>query len=141
RLAPQLSAACTDAGRIAATVYRQAAHLLSGFGPAARSSELEIYAHHLGHRDLAHSLAAAAPDRPWRTKWSHGRADTDHQTLTGHEEMILALATSEMPDGTRAIVSSSEDCTVRIWRLTDGSLIGEPITGHDGPVQAMASTE
>ena len=36
------------------------------------------------------------------------------------------------------IVSGGEDGTVRAWRLADGTPAGKPLTGHTGPVQAVA---
>ena len=27
---------------------------------------------------------------------------------------------------------------MRVWRLADGTLVGEPLTGHDGAVSAVA---
>jgi WD40 repeat protein len=32
-----------------------------------------------------------------------------------------------------------KDGTVRVWRLADGTPVGQPITGHDGPVNAVAA--
>ena len=49
-----------------------------------RASQLELTAHHLGCRGLAARIASVAPDRPWQTRWSHGRRATGHQVLTGH---------------------------------------------------------
>jgi len=33
----------------------------------------------------------------------------------------------------------SYDGTVRVWRLADGTPVGEPLTGHPGPVNAVAA--
>ena len=43
-----------------------------------------------------------------------------------------------LPDGTSVIVSGSLDATVRVWRLADGTPVGDPLTGHDGGVYAVA---
>ena len=43
-----------------------------------------------------------------------------------------------LPDGTPVIVSGGGDGTVRVWRLADGTPVGEPLTGHDGGVNAVA---
>ena len=43
-----------------------------------------------------------------------------------------------LPDGTPVIVSGGSDGTVRVWRLADGTPVGEPLTGHDGGVSAVA---
>ena len=51
---------------------------------------------------------------------------------------MTSVAAGELPDGTPVIVSGSYDATVRVWRLADGSPVGEPLTGHDGTVFAAA---
>ena len=37
-----------------------------------------------------------------------------------------------LPDGTPVIVTvgGGDDSTVRVWRLADGTPVGEPLTGH-----------
>ena len=49
-----------------------------------------------------------------------------------------AVAVGALPDGTPVIVSGGGDGTVRVWRLADGTPVGEPLTGHDGAVKAVA---
>jgi len=137
RLVPHLDAARSAPARATATVYRQNAHRLAALDRPARASQLELTAHRLGFRDLAARIASAAPDRPWRTRWSHGRRAADHQVLTGHTG-VYAVAVGELPDGTPLIVAGGWDGTVRIWRLADGTPVGNPLTGHTGPVEAVA---
>ena len=48
------------------------------------------------------------------------------------------MAVGALPDGTPVIVSGGRDGTVRVWRLADGTPVGEPLTGHDGSVGAVA---
>ena len=48
------------------------------------------------------------------------------------------MAVGALPDGTPVIVSGGCDGTVRVWRLADGTPVGEPLTGHHGPVNAVA---
>jgi WD40 repeat protein len=50
------------------------------------------------------------------------------------------VAAGALPDGTPVIVSggSSTDRTVRVWRLADGTPVGEPLRGRYGPVKAVA---
>ena len=139
RLVPQLDATRAVASHVTATVYRQAAHLLAGLGPAAKVSELEMYARYLGHRDLADRIAQVAPDRPWQTHWCQGRMGTGRWTLTGHRDWVKAVATGMLPDGTPVVVSGGRDGTVRIWRLADGAPVGEPLAGDDGGVDAVAT--
>ena len=52
---------------------------------------------------------------------------------------MYAIAVGSLPDGTPVIVSGSDDGTVRVWRLADGTPVGDPLTGHTGAVNAMAA--
>ena len=139
RLVPHLDTARSVPARAAAAVYRQSAHLLAALDRPARASQLELTAHRLGCRGLAARIASAAPDRPWQTRWSHGRRATGHQVLTGHDGGVNAVAAGALPDGTPVIISGGGDGTVRVWRLADGTPVGEPLTGHDGAVNAVAA--
>ena len=49
------------------------------------------------------------------------------------------MAAGALPDGTPVIISGGGDGTVRVWRLADGTPVGEPLTGHDGGVNAVAA--
>ena len=140
RLVPHLDTARTATARAVAAVYRQSAHHLTPLDPGMRASQLELSAHHLGYRDLAIRIADSAPDRPWQTSWSHGRTAIGHQVLTGHDGEVKAVAVGALPDGTPVIVSGGGygDNTVRVWRLADGTPVGDPITGHRGYVTAVA---
>ena len=51
---------------------------------------------------------------------------------------VNAVAVGALPDGTPVIVSGGDDGTVRVWRLADGTPVGEPLRGHDGAVNAVA---
>ena len=139
RLVPHLDTARSTPAQAAAAVYRQSAHYLASLGRPSRASQLELTAHRLGCRDLAARIAIAAPDRPWRTRWSHGQWAAGHQIITGHAGAVIAVAAGALPDGTPVIVSGGGDGTVRVWRLADGSPVGEPLRGHDGPVWAVAA--
>ena len=108
RLVPHLDAARSVPARAAAAVYRQSAHLLARLDRPTRASQLELTAHHLGCRSLAARIAGAAPDRPWQTRWSHGRRATGHQVLTGHAGGVNAVAAGALPDGTPVIISGGE---------------------------------
>ena len=52
---------------------------------------------------------------------------------------MTAVAAGALPDGTPVIISGGGDGTVRVWRLADGTPVGEPLTGHDGRVDAVAA--
>ena len=139
RLVPYLDGARSVTARAAAAVYRQSAHHLVLLDRQARAIQLELTAHRLGCRDLAARIAEAAPDRPWQTRWSHGRRATDYQVITGHTGGVTAVAVGALADGTRVIISGGHDGTLRVWRLADGTPVGEPLRGHDGAVWAVAA--
>ena len=140
RLVSHLDSARSVPARTTAAVYRQSAHLLVRFDRLARASQLELTAHRLGCRSLAVRIADAAPDRPWQTRWSHGRQATGHQVLRGHTSRVTAVAAAALPDGTPVIISGgSFDGTVRVWRMADGTPVGEPLISHDGAVYAVAA--
>ena len=139
RLVPHLKSARSAPARATAAVYRQTAHHLANLDRPVRASQLELMGRRLGHRNLADRIASAAPDRPWQTRWSHGRRTTDHQVLTGHSGPVAAVAAGALPDGTPVVVSGSYDGTVRVWRLADGALVLKPLTGHNSAVAAVAA--
>ena len=39
------------------------------------------------------------------------------------------------------VISGGSDRTVRVWDLATGAPIGDPFTGHSGPVNAVAVAE
>jgi WD40 repeat protein len=54
------------------------------------------------------------------------------------------VAAGALPDGTPVIISGGSglgglDGTVRVWRLADGSPVGDPLRGHDDGVKAVAT--
>ena len=139
RLVPHLDSARSAPARAAAIVYRQTAHLLARLDLPMRASQLELAAHRMGCRGLATRIAAAAPDRPWHTRWSHGRWAAGHQVISGHGSGVDAVAAGALPDDTPVIISGGGDGTIRVWRMADGTPAGEPLRGHDGGVRAVAA--
>ena len=138
RLVPYLDAVQSVPARAAAAVYRQNADLLTLLDRPGRASQLELTAHRLGCLGLAARIASAAPDRPWKTRWAHGRWVPDQQVLSGHHGPVPAVAVGALPDGTPVIISGGDDGTVRVWRLADGTPVGEPLTGHNSRVKGVA---
>ena len=51
---------------------------------------------------------------------------------------VKAVAVGALPDGTPVIVTGGGDRTVWVWRLADGTPVGEPLAGHTGPVETVA---
>ena len=73
RLVPHLHTARSASARATATVIPARRPHLADLDRPMRASQLELTAHQLGCRSLAARIASAAPDRPWQTRWSHGR--------------------------------------------------------------------
>ena len=138
RLVPYLDTARSASARAAAAVYRQTAHILAALDRPIRASQLELTAHRLGYRSLADRVATAVPDRPWQTRWSRGHQAVGHQVLTGHDGAVYAVAVGALADGTPVAVTGGVDRTVRVWRLADGTPVGQPLRGHDGLVASVA---
>ena len=55
--------------------------------------------------------------------------------VTGNSRFVTSVAFS--PDGSR-IVSGSNDVTIRLWDVSTGQQIGEPLTGHSSYVNSVA---
>ena len=61
------------------------------------------------------------------------------ERLTAHDSPVTAVAAGTLSDRTPVIVSGGEDGVVRVWRLADGTPVGEPLPGHDDGVCAVAA--
>jgi WD40 repeat protein len=48
------------------------------------------------------------------------------------------VAIGALSDGTPVVVSGSDDRTIRLWHLHDGTPLGRPIAGHEDAVTAVA---
>ncbi|MEV4513405.1 TIR domain-containing protein [Dactylosporangium sp. NPDC049525] len=64
--------------------------------------------------------------------WAHSRGRA-YQTLAGLQAWALALGRIRG----REVVVSGDHGTVRIWDAATGTPIGDPLTGHEGPVRAV----
>ena len=69
--------------------------------------------------------------------WGY-RDDTwvEEEALEGHTDWVRTVCFS--PDGWY-IASGSSDCTVRLWRTSDGTCL-DVFMGHDGPVDLVRFT-
>jgi WD40 repeat protein len=54
--------------------------------------------------------------------------------------LVQAVAITEL-EGHPVAVSGGDDRTLRVWDLATGTPIGQPLTGHTGPVLAVATGE
>ena len=60
--------------------------------------------------------------------------------VAGHDSWVWAVAAGALPDGTPVIISGGgRGGTVRVWRLADGTPVGEPVEAHRGGVDAVAA--
>ena len=55
--------------------------------------------------------------------------------LTGHSNKVKSVVFS--PDGTQ-IISGSRDETIRLWNVSTGETVGEPLQGHRECVISVA---
>jgi WD40 repeat protein len=60
--------------------------------------------------------------------------------LIGHTQAVRALACTHRPDGTPIAVTGSDDKTVRVWDLSSGQPLGDPLTEHTDAVRHVACT-
>src|SRR4029077_6157701 len=51
-----------------------------------------------------------------------------------------SVAEAELGGGV-VVISGSGDRTVRVWDLATGTPLGDPFTGHGGPVRSVAAAE
>ncbi|KAG2344344.1 WD40 repeat-like protein [Suillus weaverae] len=58
-------------------------------------------------------------------------------TLKGHKELVFDVAFIR---DTRLLVTGSKDKTLRVWDLTMGKQVGEPLLGHDEAVKKVAAS-
>ncbi|MEV5205694.1 hypothetical protein [Streptomyces sp. NPDC053720] len=105
---------------------------------------LALDAARYGDRDLSARVSAVPvegePAVRWGVDWATG-SDVDARfrcALTGHTGRVWAVATGVV-DGCPVAVTGSDDGTVRVWDLTTGRPVGEPLTGHTSRVLAVAT--
>ncbi len=83
---------------------------------------------------------------PAHIRWAAASINSRHEVLVHAAEPVTAVATTALPDPStpydRPIaVTGSYDGTVRIWDLTAGAPIGDPLTGHTNRVTAVACSQ
>ena len=108
----------------------------------------------LGYRGTVHYAVACTvlDDRPIAVTGSHDKMiriwDLDltgsgqiGRTRLGIRSTVHYAVACTMLDDHPVAVTGGGDGTVRIWDLTNARQIGQPMTGHDGPVYALACTD
>ncbi|CUU53997.1 WD domain-containing protein, G-beta repeat-containing protein, partial [Parafrankia irregularis] len=82
-------------------------------------------------------VAGRCANRPWTIQTAIWNS-SPHHTRTHHTGTVNALTVLPRPDGTTLLAIASSDRMARLWNTTTGKPAGEPITGHTGPVTALA---
>jgi WD40 repeat protein len=113
--------------------WRRAAHMWSWDSPGANADALAFWCAALGEPS-----EVSAAGGFWRTRWALCRAGSG-EILGRHTSQVGAVATVVLPDGRTLAVTGSDDATVRIWDLTTGTPVGDPLTGHTNAVTAVAT--
>jgi WD40 repeat protein len=73
--------------------------------------------------------------------WDLATGDPIGKPLTGHSEVISAVAFGRVADGTTVIASGSHDATVRLWDAETGEPYGSPFDCLKGAVRGVAFVE
>ncbi|MGV9314659.1 WD40 repeat domain-containing protein [Streptomyces sp. NPDC003691] len=135
------------AGRLAAAVYRQSAHLHRDAGARVRRGLLALDAARYGAPGRAARLAAVpvpgdgGPE--WRVAWATGSEVSPRllATLAGHERPLSAVVTATTPDGRAvAVTGGPAEPTVRVWDLATGEQT-EMWRPHSADVWSLATAE
>jgi WD40 repeat protein len=114
--------------------------LLRGPPTPKRTQQIKLIARQIGARDLANRIDTLETQRSWSIDWAHLKAMSLYRLIGRHDLWVTAVAVGEL-EGRPVAVSGSDDKTVRVWDLADGSSIGDPMHGHQGPVRAVAVGE
>ena len=134
---PELIAALDTAvsrpARATVGAYRSALPLLRRYPPVEHACYLGLAARCGRAETLADRIDADGLVGPWRTRWASWQFQSPHQQIPGQGGSVGAVATGEL-DGRPVVISGGSDRTVRVWDLATGELVGDPFTGHSGPV-------
>jgi WD40 repeat protein len=113
-------------------VLRQVSHVWNLATPRSNASSLAVAAATRGIDFTIRTLST------WRVIWSPWRAPRA-EILGQHDSSVVAVATTTL-DRRQVAVTGSWDGTVRVWDLTTGTAVGDPLIGHTGAVIAVATT-
>jgi WD40 repeat protein len=140
RLLRALPGASTPPARQAASVYRLAVHQLRDRPIEEAAAYLELAAHQRRAEDLAERIAQLGLPQPWSTVWAVWQPTASHYITGRHLSSARAVALREL-DGRPVAVTGSDDNTVRVWDLREGTPVGEPLRGHTSGIRAVALGE
>ncbi|MFF4348342.1 caspase family protein, partial [Streptomyces sp. NPDC001530] len=132
-----LHATNSDECRVRCAVYRASAGVHSLAAPEQRRDILAIDAARYADHDLVEELTKG---QTWRPRWATGSLvhPALYSNLTGHTGVVQAVACTSIDDRPH-VITGSDDHSVRVWDLTDGTARAT-LTGHTDVVQAVACT-
>ncbi|MFF0206445.1 caspase family protein, partial [Streptomyces althioticus] len=138
-LTPLLHNARSEAARETSTIYRSCLPLLLESTPEQRRQVMATSAAAFKATDLMDHLNSEANRSGWTVRWAAGKGASPaiRDTLIGHAGPIQAVACTTL-DNRPIAVTGSSDSTARLWDLTTGTQIGEPLTGHTRSISAVA---
>ena len=136
RVVLHLAAATSRSAQESVAVYRTSLHWHRGSSQPSRRDILAADAARWGLPELAAALSRP----PWRLRWATGgTVDRAFRAqLTGHSDGVNTVATSVVA-GMPVAVSGGEDGQLRVWDLSAGRLVHQPLIGHILRVTAVAT--
>ncbi|MCF1650415.1 WD40 repeat domain-containing protein [Streptomyces indiaensis] len=141
-LVPHLAALKSGPPRVPAAVYAMGIGALRDADVAERRQILALDAARYNSPSLLTALNDRAADHAWIPVAATGSSLSPalRNILTGHAEKVTTVACTDL-DGRPVAVTGSNDHTVRVWDLTTGRSVGQPLSGHTSWVTAVACTE
>ncbi|WP_326771167.1 AAA family ATPase (plasmid) [Streptomyces sp. NBC_01591] len=130
----------TDQALLSRAVYRNSIGEHRNTDHATRRRLLALDAARYGAKTLTSALMDRAEAGTWTpvSATGGGLALACRDTLT-QTAWVTAVACTVL-DGRPLAVTGADDRTVRVWDLTTGRPMGEPLTGHTDWVNAVACT-
>lgn len=144
-LTPHLYLARSESAQVSAAIYRTSVLRHSAATSDIRRRILSVDAARAGASSLQKQLVASIPEDDWVIEWSTGAELTPelHGAWKGHSDEVWTIACTDL-DGVPVAVTGGRDRKIRIWDLTNGTLIGQPLTeflpGDGYHVEAIACT-
>jgi WD40 repeat protein len=136
RLVPALGSVMSPEARRAASAYEAVTPVLDRSNPGRAAAQLQLASWQQGAHKLANSVDFFPYQLPWRVPWAHWSPE-DRLILGRHTSSVTAVAVGQIGDRPVAVTGSS-DATVRIWDLSTGQPLGDPLTEHADEVTAVA---
>ena len=137
-LAPHLHAARSWPAQLSAAVYRSSFGLHRGTTPEHRRQVLALDAARYNDTPLCQALTSRAQHQTWIPTYASGSSVTPalRYTLTGHSQPVTAVACTTLSRRYVAVTGSA-DGTVRLWDLTSGQSLGQPVAGNGATVTSL----